>query len=91
MNLSSSEKKSLKAKAHHLDPVVFIGQEGLTPAVLKSFDEAITARELIKVKFVAEKEKEAKETLVSEIAKKTKSSFVSMTGHIAVFYREKSE
>lgn len=48
--LSPSERRTLRAKAHALHPVVFIGQHGLTPAVLHEIDVALLAHELIKIR-----------------------------------------
>jgi hypothetical protein len=48
--LSAAERKSLKAAAHHLNPVVIIGQEGLSEAVIRETDRSLRAHELIKVR-----------------------------------------
>lgn len=46
----SKQLLELKARAHHLNPVVMIGQQGLTESVIKETDAALTAHELIKVR-----------------------------------------
>src|SRR4029453_5288776 len=48
--LSSGERRRLRAKAHHLHPVVSIGVHGLTPAVLHEIDVSLNAHELIKIR-----------------------------------------
>ena len=48
--LSTKEILELKARAHHLHPVVMVGQQGLTESVIKETDAALTAHELIKVR-----------------------------------------
>ena len=48
--LTPSERKDLKARAHHLDPVVMVGDSGLTPAVVAEAGRAIAVHELIKVR-----------------------------------------
>src|SRR5665213_3199747 len=48
--LSSTERRAMRANAHHLDPVVFIGQHGLTPAVQHEIDVALRAHELVKIR-----------------------------------------
>jgi len=48
--LTPSERRALRARAHPLHPVVFVGQHGLTPAVLHEIDVALTAHELIKIR-----------------------------------------
>lgn len=85
--LKGSQKKYLKALAHGLKPVVFIGQKGLTPTLAKAMDEALDSHELIKVRFIDFKEKEQKDALTKEIEKIHGCSKVSMVGHIATFYR----
>ena len=52
--LSPLERKALKARAHHLDPVVLIGDAGLTPAVLREIDAALKSHELIKVRMAGD-------------------------------------
>lgn len=85
--LKGSQKQHLKALAHGLKPVVFIGQKGLTATLAKSMEEALDAHELIKVRFIDFKEKELKNALTQEIEKNHGCSKVSMVGHIATFYR----
>ncbi len=85
--LKGSQKKYLKALAHGLKPVVFIGQKGLTPTLAKTMDDALDAHELIKVRFIDFKQKEHKVALTKEIEKIHGCSKVSMVGHIVTFYR----
>lgn len=47
---ASRLRKALRAAGHHLSPVVQVGKEGLTPAVLQALDEQLLAHELVKVK-----------------------------------------
>jgi len=51
---ASRLRKALRAAGHHLSPVVQVGKEGVTPAVLRQLDEALLAHELVKVKVGAE-------------------------------------
>lgn len=50
IQLTPAQRKDHRAAAHHLDPVVMIGAEGLTPAVLKETDAALKAHGLIKIR-----------------------------------------
>jgi RNA-binding protein len=52
MAITKDEKKILKGKSHHLKPIAIAGKEGLSEAFVASVKDAITARELIKVKFL---------------------------------------
>ena len=50
ITLSRDARLTLRSQAHHLDPVVLLGANGLTEAVMKEIDRALKAHELIKVK-----------------------------------------
>jgi RNA-binding protein len=50
IQLTPAQRKEHRAAAHHLDPVVMIGNEGLTPAVAKEIDLALRAHGLIKIR-----------------------------------------
>ena len=52
--LSPAERRALRAQAHHLDPVVLVGQHGLTPAVLHEIDLALLKHELVKVRIATD-------------------------------------
>ena len=54
LNLTPAERKDLRGQAHHIDPVVLIGSDGLTPAVLKEADAALKAHGLIKVRMFSD-------------------------------------
>ncbi|ABS24501.1 ribosome assembly RNA-binding protein YhbY [Anaeromyxobacter sp. Fw109-5] len=51
---STRLRKTLRAAGHHLSPVVQVGKEGVTEAVLRQLDEALSAHELVKVKIGTE-------------------------------------
>ena len=50
--LKGYQKKYLKGLAHGMKPLVFVGQKGLSPAVIKAVDESLKKHELIKLKFI---------------------------------------
>ena len=52
--LSTKEILALRAQAHNLNPVVMIGQHGLTESVIKETDAALNAHELIKVRILGD-------------------------------------
>lgn len=87
--ISASEKKNLKAKAHHLKPVVQIGHKGMTKALIKAIDDALIAHELIKIQFLDFKEE--KRELAQEISKETGSVIVGMIGNVLILYRKNPE
>ena len=85
--LSPSERRSLKALAHKLAPVVLIGDKGLSAAVLAEIDLALTAHGLIKIRAQAERDDRA--ALLDEICARTRSAPVQHIGKILVVYRPK--
>jgi putative RNA-binding protein, YhbY family len=80
------EKKKLKAQAHPLNPVVMIGQAGLTPAVINEINLALDAHELIKVKIRAERDD--RNVIREQICSETGAELVQSIGQIAVLYRK---
>ena len=79
-------KKNLKAQAHALNPVVMIGQAGLTEEVLKEINIALDVHELIKIRIRAERDERKEISL--QIAQSTLAENIQSIGQIAVFYRK---
>jgi len=86
--LQGFQRKHLRGLAHSYKPVVLVGQNGLSESLLASVEEALTAHELIKIKFIDVKEKAAKLELIRELEERTASEMVGMTGHVAIFFRQ---
>ena len=84
--LTPQERKSLKARAHHLDPVVIIGNAGLTPAVLREIDAELKTRELIKVRVLGE-DRDARTQVGIEISTLLSASPIQNIGKLLVFHR----
>jgi len=84
--LKGSQRKYLRAQAHHLKPLVLIGAKGVTEHLLGSVNQALEDHELIKVKFG--EFKEAKKEISEEIAQATKSEVVGLIGNIAILFRQ---
>ncbi|MBS0012629.1 MAG: YhbY family RNA-binding protein [Desulfobacterales bacterium] len=89
--LKGFQKTWLRGRAHDIKPVVFIGQKGLSPAVIEAAGEALDTHELIKVKFQDFKDKEQKQTIAQAISEQTGSELVGMIGHMAIFFRQHPE
>lgn len=79
--------KKLKQSAHHLNPVVIIGQKGLTPAVLAEIQQSILAHELIKIKLNIDNKLERDE-LINEIATQLNIYPIQHIGKIAIFWQK---
>lgn len=86
MQLNSKQIAYLRGLAHTLNPVVMIGNNGLTDAVLKEIDLSLNAHELIKVQ-VAGDDRELRKSLLTDIADKTSAIAVHHIGKQLVFYR----
>ncbi len=88
--LSTKQKQYLKGLAHNLNPVVMLGNNGLTEGVLAEIDNALNYHELIKVK-IAGADRETKQLIIDAIVRETQSSAVQTIGHVLVLYRESEE
>ena len=86
--LDAAARKALKAQAHPLKPVVMIGQEGLTPAVLAEVERALVSHQLIKVRVLGD-DREARAAMLAEICERTGSAPVQHIGKLLVLYRPK--
>ena len=89
--LKGYQKKHLRGLAHGLKPVVQIGREGITDAVIRAVDEGLFRHELIKVKFNDIKEKGLKEAITGELTAKPGSVQVGMIGHTVILYRRQAD
>ena len=83
--MESSEKRKLKARAQHLEPVLKLGHRGMTEAFLVSVDDALARHELVKIRFADFKEE--KMTLATRIAQRTGGELIMRVGNVAVFFR----
>ena len=88
--LTAEGKRSLRARAHHLKPVVLIGQHGVSDAVVAEIGVALDAHELIKIRFRGT-EREAREADVARICATLAAEFVFGIGATAVLYRQRVE
>jgi RNA-binding protein len=84
--VKSAEIKKFRALAHNLNPVVMIGQSGLTDAVLAEIDHALKAHELIKIRIRAEKDERLE--ITQQICQASKAELIQNIGQIAVIYRK---
>jgi RNA-binding protein len=85
--LSPTQRRALRATAHHLKPVVSISQKGLTPSVLVEIDRCLTAHELIKLRLYGI-ERDVREALFAEICTALKCASVQHIGNLLVLWRE---
>ena len=84
-SLTNAKIRELKAKGQHLDPVLKIGKEGLTPQFFAALAEAFRHHELLKVKFADHKDE--KKLLVPQIVEKSGCELIMRVGNVAVLYK----
>ena len=88
--LARDARLALRSQAHHLDPVVLLGANGLTNAVLHEIDRALNDHELIKVR-VPSDDREELESIYAEVAEKLGAARVQMIGKLLIFWRPADE
>jgi RNA-binding protein len=89
VELTGPQRRFLKALAHHLEPLVQVGKNGVTDALAHAADQALEAHELVKVRFVGHKEE--RRALSEELVQRTGSSLVGMVGMVATLYRRQED
>lgn len=90
IDLSPARRRELRAAAHHLNPVVSVASNGLTPAVLGEIDRSLQAHELIKIK-VHGAERTDRDALMQAICSELDAAPVQHIGTILVVWRERRE
>ncbi|MBS0404485.1 MAG: YhbY family RNA-binding protein [Proteobacteria bacterium] len=88
IQLTPAERKAHRAEAHHLDPVVMIGEGGLTPAVRKEADGALNAHGLIKIRVHGD-DRAAREAMFQQLAGDLDAAPVQHIGKLLVLWRPK--
>ncbi len=82
------DKKRLRSAAHALKPTVFIGQQGLTAAVLSEILTTIDHHELIKIRIRLE-DRSVRKALAAEICSQTEATLIQLIGQVATVYKAK--
>jgi RNA-binding protein len=88
ITLTPAKRKAFQAQAHDLKPVVMIGGDGLTPAVMKEADAALNAHGLIKVRVFSD-DREARAAMLQEMADTLNAAPVQNIGKLLVLHRPK--
>jgi RNA-binding protein len=86
MTITAAQKRFLRSKAHHLKPVVMLGQHGLSENVMLEVNLALDTHELIKVKLSAG-DREEKQRILNEILSNSKAELIQSIGHVAILFR----
>lgn len=87
--LTGAQKAHLRGLAQNLEPKVFVGKEGVTPAIARQLDQAFRKADLVKARFSAGREELAGQA--EALAAATGSAWVGSVGRTASFYRKGAE
>ena len=86
IQLTPAQRKEKRADAHHLDPVVMIGNDGLTPAIRKEADAALNAHGLIKVRVFSD-DRASREAMFAALADELGAAPIQHIGKLLVLWR----
>lgn len=90
MPLDAAQRKQLKQTAHHLKPVIRIGQKGISDSLVAETDACLERHELIKV-HVSAGERDERSMLVTDLVERTGAELVHSIGKVFVLYRKTRE
>lgn len=86
IQLTPAQRKEHRALAHHLNPVVHIGNDGLTPAVVKETHAALNAHGLIKIRVFSD-DRTAREAMLVSLADQLDAAPIQHIGKLLVLWR----
>jgi len=87
MSLTQNQKKHLRRLGHALQPVVLIGQQGLTDAVVRETSVALDAHELLKVR-ARVGERDLRHEVLATLAERTASELIQTIGNVGLYYKK---
>jgi RNA-binding protein len=90
VELTGKQRRQLRGLGHHLEPVVLIGHQGITPGVIEAVDQALEDHELIKVKFNEGGPQERREGAL-QLAAQTQSQVAQVLGRMVLLFRQRDE
>ena len=90
IQLTPAQRKVHRADAHHLDPIVMVGGDGLTPAVKKEAESALRAHGLIKVRVFSD-DRLVREEMLRTLADELDAAPIQHIGKLLVLWRPKVE
>lgn len=90
MPISSKQRKELKSKAHHLKPVIRIGQHGVSEGVVAETNIALSTHELIKVQ-IQQGDRDERHTAIEALCQQTHAELVHAIGKVFIIYRQCKE
>ena len=90
MTMTGKERAALRSECNRLTPTVHVGQEGVTPALSKSLDDALRTRELVKVQLNKSVDVTAKDA-AKMLAARVRAEVIQTIGRTATLYRHNPE
>ena len=84
--LSDAQRKHLRRLGHDRQPVVLLGNAGLSPNLIAEMDQALAHHELVKVR-ARVPDRHLRDDLLDELARVTQAELVQRIGHVALYYR----
>ena len=90
LTLTPAERSELRAQAHALNPVVMVGESGLSESVMKEIDKSLNAHGLIKVRVFGD-DREARIAIYETICAELKAAPVQHIGKLLVLYRPQKD
>ncbi|MFD9360594.1 ribosome assembly RNA-binding protein YhbY [Priestia megaterium] len=88
--LTGKQKRFLRSKAHHLNPIFQVGKGGINENMIGQIADALEARELLKVSILQNCD-EDRDTVAARLTKGTKAELVQVIGNTIVLYKESRE
>jgi RNA-binding protein len=86
ISLTSAQTRFLRGQAHGLKAILQVGGKGISDTLIDEVVNALEHHELIKVKVAAE-DRDARDALIEELARRSEAALVQRIGHVAVLYR----
>jgi RNA-binding protein len=87
--LTGKQRRALRAQGHHLEPVVIVGQSGVTEGILGALSQALNDHELIKVKI--HEGPETRHEAAQRMAEGTGAELVQLLGRTALLFKKREE
>ena len=90
IQLTPAQRKAHRSDAHHLDPVVMVGNDGLTPAILKEANMALEAHGLIKIRVLGD-DRAAREAMLQQLSEALSAAPIQHIGKLLILWRPQPE
>ena len=84
--MTGKERAALRAEAHHLSPLVHVGQHGMTPTLVRSLDDVLRTHELVKVQLGRAVDVSTRQA-AADLAESVRAAVVQVIGKTVTLYR----